>query len=95
MTIEQIKKKTQYGDYTLLGQVLGLNSPAAKMRFLRGDENAKQALLKIIASREELIKEFREPDTDDLLTKINSQKKNDSANKPMQNSKSTSYTSIT
>jgi len=83
MTIEQIKKKTQYGDYTLLGQVLGLNSPAAKMRFLRGDENAKQALLKIIASREELIKEFREPDTDDLLTKINSQKKNDSANKPM------------
>jgi len=83
MTIEQIKKKTQYGDYTLLGQVLGLNSPAAKMRFLRGDENAKQALLKIIASREELIKEFREPDTDDLLTKINSQKKNDSTNKPM------------
>jgi len=83
MTIEQIKKKTQYGDYTLLGKVLGLNSPAAKMRFLRGDENAKQALLKIIASREELIKEFREPDTDDLLTKINSQKKNDSANKPM------------
>jgi hypothetical protein len=60
MTIEQIKKKTQYGDYTLLGQVLGLNAPAAKMRFLRGDEKAKEALLKIIANREELIKEFQD-----------------------------------
>jgi hypothetical protein len=59
MTIEQIKKSTQYGDYTLLGQVLGLNAPAAKMRFLRGDEQAKNALVKIIANREELIKEFQ------------------------------------
>lgn len=59
MTIEQIKKKTQYGDYTLLGQVMGLNAPAAKMRFLRGDEKSKEALLKIIANREELIKEFQ------------------------------------
>ena len=63
MTIEQIKKKTQYGDYTLLGQVMGLNAPAAKMRFLRGDEKAKEALLKIIANREELIKEFQEEET--------------------------------
>lgn len=59
MTIEQIKKKTQYGDYTLLGQVMGLNAPAAKMRFLRGDEKSKEALLKIISNREELIKEFQ------------------------------------
>ncbi len=59
MTIEQIKKNTQYGDYTLLGQVLGINAPAAKMRFLRGDETAKEALLKIISNREQLIKEFQ------------------------------------
>lgn len=58
MTIEQIKTQTQYGDYTLLGQVLGINAPAAKQRFLRGDEKAKAALLKIIENREKLIKEF-------------------------------------
>lgn len=59
MTIEQIIKNTQYGDYTLLGQVLGINAPAAKMRFLRGDEKAKEALQKIIESRNELIRQFR------------------------------------
>lgn len=59
MTIEQIKEKTQYGDYTLLGQVLGINAPAAKMRFLRGDEKSKEALIKIIENREELIKQFQ------------------------------------
>lgn len=59
MTTEQIKKKTQYGDYTLLGQVLGINAPAAKMRFLRGDDKAKEALIKIIGNREDLIKEFQ------------------------------------
>ena len=58
MTIEQIKTKTQYGDYTLLGQVLGLNAPAAKMRFLRGDENSRQAMIKIIENGEQLIKDF-------------------------------------
>jgi len=58
MTTEQIKGRTQYGDYTLLGQVLGINSPAAKQRFLRGDTVAKAALLKIIENREKLIKEF-------------------------------------
>ncbi|WP_189337163.1 hypothetical protein [Flavobacterium laiguense] len=40
MTIEEIKLKTQYGDYTTLGQVLGINAPAAKQRFLRGDQTA-------------------------------------------------------
>lgn len=59
MTIEQIKKKTQYGDYTTLGQILGITAVAAKMRFLRGDENARVAMEKIIKSREELIKQFK------------------------------------
>ena len=58
MTIEQIKTKPQYGDYTLLGQVIGLNAPAAKMRFLRGDENSRQAMIKIIENRQQLIKDF-------------------------------------
>jgi hypothetical protein len=62
MTIEQIKKNTQYGDYTLLGQVLGINAPAAKQRFFRGNEQAKIALVKIIESRINLIKEFQVDD---------------------------------
>jgi hypothetical protein len=60
MTIEQIKKKTLYGDYTLLGQVMGINAPAAKMRFFRGDEKAKKMLEKIINNRENLIREFQQ-----------------------------------
>ncbi|WP_316634322.1 hypothetical protein [uncultured Flavobacterium sp.] len=63
MTIEQIKEKTLYGDYTLLGHVMGINAPAAKMRFFRGDEKAKNALIKIISNREKLIKEFQSKET--------------------------------
>lgn len=59
MTIEQIRQRTLYGDYTLLGYVLGIKPTAAKMRFFRGDEKAKNAMLKIIAVREELKKEFQ------------------------------------
>lgn len=59
MKIEQIKIMTQHGDYTLLGKILGINVPAAKMRFLRGNEKAKQALIMIIENREELIREFQ------------------------------------
>lgn len=58
MTIEQIKKKIQYGDYTTLGDMLGLTPAAAKMRFFRGDEETKAALEKVIKSRERLIKQF-------------------------------------
>lgn len=60
MTTEEIKKNIQYGDYTTLGQVLNINATAAKMRFIRGDEKARQALVKIIKNREKLIKEFKE-----------------------------------
>lgn len=59
MTIEQIKLKLQYGDYTILGQVLGVNAPAAKMRFLRGDEEAREKLEKIIENRSQLIEELK------------------------------------
>lgn len=41
-TIEQNKKKTLYGDYTHIGQVMGINAPAAKMRFFKGDEKEKK-----------------------------------------------------
>lgn len=55
MTIEQIKLKTIYGDYTTLGKMLGITSQAAKMRFLRGDQEASEKLQKIIETRENLL----------------------------------------
>lgn len=58
MTIEQIKSKIQYGDYTSLAKVLNVNAPAAKMRFLRGDDVARETLEKIITGREELIEKL-------------------------------------
>jgi hypothetical protein len=60
MTIAELKGKTQYGDYTTLGQMLGITATAAKMRFQRGDVQAKDALLKIIEGREKLIEQFNE-----------------------------------
>lgn len=59
LTIEQIKKNIRYGDYTILGQVLKINAPAAKMRFIRGNEIAVATLIKIIENREALIQEFQ------------------------------------
>lgn len=55
MTIEQIKKNMQYGDYGLLGKMLGITTDAARMRFRRNDEEVKKVLLKIIENREKLI----------------------------------------
>lgn len=59
MTIEQIKKKTQYGDYTTLGLMLGITPMAAKMRFIRGDQEAKEAMEKILEARENLLKNHK------------------------------------
>lgn len=59
MTLEEIKQKVKYGDYTTLGQILGITSDAAKMRFNRKDFTAMEAMSKIINSREELIKEYQ------------------------------------
>lgn len=56
MTLEQIKSKIEYGDYKTLGAMLGVPPTTAKMRFLRGDSESKNALEKIIEAREELIK---------------------------------------
>ncbi|HLF52255.1 hypothetical protein [Flavobacterium sp.] len=59
MTLEQIKSKLKYGDYNTLGQILGITSDAAKMRFNRKDLNAMEAMIKIIQSREDLIREYQ------------------------------------
>ena len=56
---EQLKEKIKYGDYNTLGQILGITSDAAKMRFKRNDPDATEVLIKIITMRENLIKEFQ------------------------------------
>jgi hypothetical protein len=59
MTLDEIKSKIQYGDYVTLGQMLGVPQTTAKMRFLRGDEEAKIALEKIIEGRKTVIEDFQ------------------------------------
>lgn len=59
MTIEEIREKTEYGDYVTLAKMLGIDNPVtAKMRLLRGNEEAHEAMELIIKSREDLINEF-------------------------------------
>lgn len=60
MTIEQIKKQMQYGDYRTLGRMFNLPPTTTKMRFLRGDEKTTEALVKIIDAREKLIEDFKQ-----------------------------------
>jgi urease beta subunit len=60
MTLEQIKKKMQYGDYITLGKMFNIPSTTSKMRFLRGDEKTTEAMSKIIETREKLIDDNRQ-----------------------------------
>jgi hypothetical protein len=66
MTLEQIKKKIRYGDYSTLGLMLAINPDAAKMRFLRNDSLAIQAMTIIITHREEMITKFHQTFSQDL-----------------------------
>jgi hypothetical protein len=56
---EQLKEKIKYGDYNTLGQILGITSDAAKMRFKRNDTVAIEAMTKMIVGRDQLIKEYQ------------------------------------
>lgn len=57
MTFEQIKNNIQYGDYNILQRLLNAKSvQAARMKFLRGDKEAIDAMRKIHENREEFIK---------------------------------------
>lgn len=56
MTFEQIKNNIMYGDYNILQKLLTSKTvAAARMRFLRGDEDAINAMKKIHENREEFI----------------------------------------
>lgn len=71
MTIEQIKEKIQYGDYITLGKMFKIPTATIKSRFLRGDEKASEAMIKIIESREKLIEDFRKQLLEDFKEFIN------------------------
>ncbi|WP_260256285.1 hypothetical protein [Elizabethkingia meningoseptica] len=55
--MEQIQKK--YGDYQLLGEMLGVSSDAAKMRYRRKDSQAIKAMQAIYDNRRKLVESFR------------------------------------
>ncbi|WP_185658065.1 hypothetical protein [Elizabethkingia meningoseptica] len=60
MKMEQIQKK--YGDYQLLGEMLGVSSDAAKMRYRRKDSQAIKAIKAMQAiydNRRKLVESFR------------------------------------
>jgi hypothetical protein len=71
MTIEQIKEKIQYGDYITLGKMFKIPTATIKSRFLRGDEKAAAAMIKIIEAREKLIEDFRKQLLEDFKEFIN------------------------
>lgn len=54
------EQKRKYGDYQLLGEMMNCSSDAAKMRYLRGDEEAIKAMLAIRESRRKLIETYKE-----------------------------------
>lgn len=57
MKMEQIQKK--YGDYQLLGEMLGVSSDAAKMRYRRKDSQAIKAMQAIYDNRRKLVESFK------------------------------------
>ncbi len=58
-TMGHIKSQIRYGDYVLLGELLGTTPDAAEKRLLRRDKAAIAVILAIIESRERLIKEYQ------------------------------------
>lgn len=58
MGIAEIQKKVEYGDYNTLGKMLNVPPTTAKARLVRGNEEAKEAIILIIEAREKLIYDF-------------------------------------
>lgn len=55
MKTEQKFDKIDYGDFVILGKMLGINPDAARMRYRRGKEDAVEAMNKLQKMKEELI----------------------------------------
>lgn len=60
MKNEQKNQKVKYGDYVLLGSLLGITPDNARMRLKRQKEDAVKGLEKIIETREKLQKQFEQ-----------------------------------
>ncbi|TWP31557.1 hypothetical protein ETU08_00735 [Apibacter muscae] len=58
MTIEQIRKKLEVGDYILASKMLKITPENARIRFARNKEDVKSVILLIINNREKLIENF-------------------------------------
>lgn len=58
MTIEQIKKKIQVGDYILASKMLKTTPENVRTRFTRNKQDVVDVLSIIINNREHLIKEY-------------------------------------
>lgn len=71
MTIAQIKKRMQYGDYVTLGKMFNLPTSTVKSRFEREDEKTVEAVVKIIEAREKLIEDFKKQLIEEFKDRIN------------------------
>ena len=58
-TLGHIRSRLRYGDYVLLGELLGISSDAAKKRLSRKNKAAIAAMLTIIENRERFIEKYR------------------------------------
>lgn len=58
MTVEQIKRKIEVGDYILASKLLNITPENVRARFSREKIDAIEALKAIISNRERFIKEY-------------------------------------
>ena len=58
MTVEQIKRKIEVGDYILASKLLNITPENVRARFSREKMDAIEALKAIISNRERFIKEY-------------------------------------
>lgn len=59
MKSEQKKLDVKYGDYILLGELLGTTTDNARMRYRRQREDAVKGMELIIDNRNKLLEEFK------------------------------------
>lgn len=59
MTIEEIKKKMEYGDYNTLSKMLDESVTTVRARFLRKDPDTVEAMKTWVMHREAFVKSFR------------------------------------
>ncbi|MXO32775.1 MULTISPECIES: hypothetical protein [Apibacter] len=59
MTVEQIKRKIEVGDYILASKLLNITPENVRARFSREKNDVLEALEAIISNREKFIKNYQ------------------------------------